>query len=117
MAATASSTPVSRCRARTPRTTSVISKDRTSPTECFTSTEVGNIDDFIANGGAVILLGSSKATDAALTTTNDLADALGSDLRLNADEITDSSNNVNDDSTIPYTTVFDTSFPLFGKYS
>jgi len=89
----------------------------TSPTECFTSTEVGNIDDFIANGGAVILLGSSKATDAALTTTNDLADALGSDLRLNDDEITDSSNNVNDDSTIPYTTVFDTSFRLFGKYS
>ncbi|WP_276299247.1 thermonuclease family protein [Halorussus lipolyticus] len=89
----------------------------TSPTECFSSTEVSNIQNFISNGGAVILLGSSKATDAAHATTNDLANALGSDLRLNDDEITDSSYNVNNDSTIPYTTNFDTSFPLFGKYS
>ncbi|WP_135824764.1 thermonuclease family protein [Halorussus ruber] len=89
----------------------------TSPTECFSSTEVSNIENFISNGGAVVLLGSSKASDAAHVTVNDLANALGSDLRLNDDEITDSTNNVNSDSTIPYTTVFDTSFPLFGKYS
>ncbi|MFC7082149.1 thermonuclease family protein [Halorussus caseinilyticus] len=89
----------------------------TAPTGCFTSTEVSNINDFIANGGAVVLLGSSSASDAAHQTTNDLANALGTDLRLNDDQVTDSSNNVNNDDTIPYTTNFDTSFPLFGKYS
>ncbi|MFC4550375.1 MULTISPECIES: thermonuclease family protein [Halorussus] len=89
----------------------------TAPTECYASSEVDAIGGFLADGGAVVLLGSSRATDAARATLNDLANALGTDLRLSADEITDSSNNVNGDRTIPTTTAFDASFPLFSKYS
>ena len=89
----------------------------TAPTKCYTSSEVSAIGDFVSNGGAVVLLGSADATSEARTTFNELASALGTDLRLSDDAVTDSSNNVDGDETIPYTTVFDTSFPLFGKYS
>ena len=89
----------------------------TSPVQCFTATEVSNVNDFVSNGGAVVLMGSASATATAHTTTNELANALGTDLRLNDDRVTDASHNVNGDETIPYTTAFDTSFPLFGRYS
>jgi endonuclease YncB( thermonuclease family) len=84
-----------------------------APPESFTASEVDALSTFAANGGAVVLLGASGATATARSNLNDLANALGSDLRLSDDRVEDATNNVNDDATIPTTTRFDASFPLF----
>ncbi|PSQ45771.1 hypothetical protein BRD15_10865 [Halobacteriales archaeon SW_6_65_15] len=49
---------------------------------------------------------------------NDLAAALGTDLRLNEDRVKDDNNNVNSDSDLLYTTNTNTSdFSLWSSYS
>ncbi|PSQ21209.1 nuclease [Halobacteriales archaeon QS_9_67_17] len=88
----------------------------TSPPDAFTSAELDAVAAFRDDGGTVICVGSSEATRTARRNLNDVASALGSDLRLNDDQITDATNNVNDDPAVPTTTVFDTSYPLFDAY-
>ncbi|WP_018128846.1 DUF4350 domain-containing protein [Haladaptatus paucihalophilus] len=88
----------------------------TTPADAFTSAEIDALTSFVADGGAVVLVGAGTAPSGARTNLNDLASALGTDLRINGDHVTDGTNNVNGDSGIPTTTVFDTSFPLFDAY-
>ena len=88
----------------------------TSPPESFTGAERENVAAFRDDGGAVVLVGASAATATARTNLNDLAGALGTDLRLNDDSVTDATNNVNGDASVPTTTRFDASFPLFDAY-
>ncbi|GAA0224415.1 thermonuclease family protein [Halobacterium noricense] len=88
----------------------------TTPVSAFTQSEIDALSSFAADGGAVILIGAGTAPSSARTNLNDLASGLGSDLRLNDDQVTDGSNNINGDSAIPTTAVFDTSFPLFEAY-
>ena len=88
----------------------------TPPDEGFTSAELDALRSHVDDGGAVVLMGGGDAPADARSTLNDVAAALGSDLRLNADDVSDGTNNVNDDSSIPTTTVFDGSFPLFSAY-
>ncbi|MFC4550431.1 lamin tail domain-containing protein [Halorussus sp. GCM10023401] len=88
----------------------------TSPAEAFTSSELSALQGHVDDGGAVILMGASGAPDSAVTNLNDVASGLGSELRLNDDKVTDSTNNVNADSTLPTTTAFDTSYPIFSAY-
>lgn len=89
----------------------------TTPPTCFTQTEVDALSTFVGDGGAVVLVGSAAADAGATANLNDLAGALGSDLRLNDDQVLDATNNVDGDSSIVSTTVFDASFPLFTPYS
>ncbi|WP_227374825.1 lamin tail domain-containing protein [Haladaptatus halobius] len=88
----------------------------TTPVSAFTQAETDALNSFVADGGAVVLVGAGTAPSSARTNLNDLASALGTDLRLNGDQVTDGSNNVNGDSAILSTTAFDTSFPLFDAY-
>ncbi|WP_423743739.1 DUF4350 domain-containing protein (plasmid) [Haladaptatus sp. SPP-AMP-3] len=88
----------------------------TTPANAFTQAEIDALTSFVADGGAVVLVGAGTAPSGARTNLNDLASALGTDLRINGDHVTDGTNNVNGDSGIPTTTVFDTSFPLFDAY-
>ena len=88
----------------------------TPPAEPFTDAEADALAAHLDDGGAVVLLGGADATDDARGNLNDLAAALGTDLRLNDDSVTDGTNNVDDDETIPTTTAFDGSFPLFSAY-
>ncbi len=88
----------------------------TAPADGFTTAEADALANFAADGGAVVLMGGSDAPGAARSNLNDLAAALGTDLRLNADGVTDGTNNVDGDASIPTTTVFDESFPLFSAY-
>ena len=88
----------------------------TTPVSAFTSAEIDALTSFIADGGAVVLVGAGTAPTSARSNLNDLASSLGTDLRINGDHVTDGTNNVNGDSDIPTTTVFDTSFPLFDAY-
>ncbi|WP_227132957.1 lamin tail domain-containing protein [Halorubellus salinus] len=84
-----------------------------SPPQAFTSTELDVLSSFAADGGAVVLVGGSETTATARSNLHDVASALGSDLRLSDDQVEDGTNNVNDDATVPTTTRFDASFPLF----
>jgi hypothetical protein len=88
-----------------------------TPRDGFTSSEIDAVSGFLADGGSVILLGSGQTTAAARTNLNDLAAGLGTDLRVNEDQVLDDSSNVNSDSEVPVTTNFDTSFPLFDAYT
>ncbi|WP_276247981.1 MULTISPECIES: DUF4350 domain-containing protein [unclassified Haladaptatus] len=88
----------------------------TTPERSFTSAEVSALDTFVADGGAVILMGDGKVTADARANLNALAGDLGTDLRLNEDLVTDGTNNVDSDAEVPETTNFDTSFPLFAAY-
>ncbi|WP_238392108.1 DUF4350 domain-containing protein [Halorussus amylolyticus] len=89
----------------------------TTPAEAFTADEIDAVSSFADSGGAVVLLGSANASADARSNLNDLAAELGTDLRLNADRVTDDTSNVNDDETVPATAAFDTSFPLFDAYT
>lgn len=88
-----------------------------SPKKCFNTDEVDAVSNFISNGGSVILIGSGWATPTERDNLNDLANALGSDLRLNNDQVVDSTNNVGDPELL-YTTNKNTSdFSLWSAYS
>jgi len=92
----------------------------TDPVDCYTSAELDELSTFVDDGGAVVLMGSAKTEDVLdrpRANLNDVAAGLGSDLRLNEDQVVDDANNVNDDPEVIETTVFDTSFPLFGAYT
>ncbi len=85
----------------------------TTPASGFTTDEIDAVSTFAANGGAVVLMG---AADGDATALNDLASALGTDLRLGS-AVTDYSNNLNGDDAVPVTSNFDTTFDLFGPYT
>jgi endonuclease YncB( thermonuclease family) len=85
----------------------------TTPVSGFTTAEVDAVQTFAANGGAVLLLGAANGDATAL---NDLAAALGTDLRLGS-AVTDVSNNLNGDETVPVTSNVDETFDLFGPYT
>ncbi|WP_135824262.1 DUF4350 domain-containing protein [Halorussus ruber] len=89
----------------------------TTPPESFTSAEIDTLNAFVSNGGAVVLMGSGKTTADARANINDLANGLGTDLRVNADQVVDDTNSVATSQEVPETTVFDTSFPLFDAYT
>ncbi|MFC7079684.1 lamin tail domain-containing protein [Halorussus caseinilyticus] len=89
----------------------------TTPPESFTQTEIDNLNTFVSNGGAVVLMGSGKTTPEARGNINSLASGLGTDLRVNADQVTDDTNSVATSSEVPETTAFDSSFPLFDAYT
>ncbi len=92
----------------------------TSPRSCYTASEVDALNTFVGNGGAVLLMGAGhgKVMPDTRANLNDLAAALGSDLRLNADRVLDDTNNVNDDPELLVTSRTNAAdFSLFGPYS
>ncbi|WP_435317087.1 thermonuclease family protein [Haloarchaeobius sp. TZWSO28] len=92
----------------------------TNPPQAFTTGEVDALSTFVSNGGAVVLLGSALASNSARSNLDALAADLGSDLRLNDDQVFDDQNNAGKgrgDSSLITTANVDSSFPLFGSYS
>ena len=88
----------------------------TTPAAAFDAATVDELRSFAADGGAVLLLGSSAAPTAARENLNALADGLGTDLRVGGSGVTDPSSNVNDDPSVPVTTAFNRRFKLFSAY-
>lgn len=88
----------------------------TNPPQAYTTGELDALSTFIENGGAVFLMGSASATSAMRSNLDDIAAGLGSDLRLNADQVVDDTNNAGS-SNLLLTSNFDTSFPLFSTYT
>lgn len=92
----------------------------TPPHSAFTTSEVDALSTFVSNGGSVLLLGSALASDGARANLDQLAADLGSDLRLNADQVFDDANALGrgrGDSSLFTTSAFDTGFPLFSAYT
>ncbi|QLG60751.1 DUF4350 domain-containing protein [Halorarum salinum] len=89
----------------------------TSPENAFTDAETTALREFVDDGGAVVLLGSSESTAAGRSNLDDLAAGLGSDLRLNSDAVTDDANNVGDADLLTTTAFNEADFQLWSAYS
>jgi endonuclease YncB( thermonuclease family) len=85
----------------------------TSPYEALTTSETDALNNFVSNGGAVILMGSAKSSSSARTNLDDVAAALGSDLRLNDDQVFDGSGNSN----FQTSNIDTTNFSLWSSYT
>ncbi|WP_440009179.1 thermonuclease family protein [Halomicrococcus sp. SG-WS-1] len=64
--------------------------------ESWTSNEVTEVQNFIDNGGVVLLMGSGSETAEERANLDAVAADLGTDLRLNEDDVRDDTNNVGD---------------------
>lgn len=89
----------------------------TSPEDSFTSSEISELDAFASNGGAVVLMGSCKSTSSQRSNLDSVAADLGSDLRLNEDEVTDDTNNVANSDLLKTANHNTTDFSLWSAYS
>lgn len=89
----------------------------TTPMTTLSDAEISALSSFAAGGGAVVLMGAANAPDDAIGHLNAVAGGIGSDLRLSANAVTDSSANVNGNASLPITANFAAgSFSLFGPY-
>ena len=83
------------------------------PATEYTDAEVRAVSEFVDEGGSVILVGSAASDNH--RNLNSLGEALGTDLRVTDEKVTDDTNNVLRPE-IPVTSEFDTSYPLFGPH-
>lgn len=63
----------------------------------WTQSEIDAVQQFLDNGGVVLLMGSGSETAGERANLDDLAAGIGTDLRLNIDDVRDDTNNANDD--------------------
>ncbi|ESP88014.1 lamin tail domain-containing protein [Candidatus Halobonum tyrrellensis] len=91
----------------------------TAPAAAYTDAELAAVESFRDAGGAVLLVGHAADGMPADARENldAVAAALGSDLRLNGDAVTDEGSALNGDPAIPVTSAFDDSFDLFGAFT
>ena len=89
----------------------------TAPDRPYTDDELDALVDYRDAGGAVVLVGSAVAPASARANLNDIADALGTDLRLNGDQVVDDDSNLADTPEFPVSSEFDPNDPLFGPAS
>ena len=88
----------------------------TTPVEAFTADELDAVQEFVADGGGVVLVGAAAPADARRNL-DAIADALCSDLRLNTGQVVDPEANLNTDPSVLTTSNFDQWFRLFGSYT
>ncbi|SDM75737.1 Endonuclease YncB, thermonuclease family [Halogranum gelatinilyticum] len=87
----------------------------TAPVSAFSDAELEALRAFVADGGAVVLLGGD-VPPAARDNLDAVADALCSDLRLDSGRVVDTESNLDDDPDVPVTGNVDDWFRLFGSY-
>jgi endonuclease YncB( thermonuclease family) len=74
-----------------------------TPTRPFTDAELEALRNFQARGGAIVLLGSAEALSEDRARLNEVADAVGTDLRLGDDQVLDEANNLHGMARLPTT--------------
>ena len=74
-----------------------------TPTRPFTDAELEALRSFQARGGAIVLLGSAEAPSEERALLNEVADAVGTDLRLGDDQVLDEANNLHGIARLPTT--------------
>jgi endonuclease YncB( thermonuclease family) len=88
----------------------------TTPATGFTRDELEAIRAFNDEGGAVVLLGSAVAPEAATVRLNGLANLVGSDLRVSLSAVTDDGANLNGNDELLTTGAFGDRFTVFGSF-
>lgn len=88
----------------------------TTPSEAFIDAELTAVQEFVADGGGIVLIGAA-APPTARANLNAVADALCLDLQLNTGRVVDSADNVGDAPAIPTTSNLDRWFRLFASYT
>jgi endonuclease YncB( thermonuclease family) len=78
----------------------------TTPVSAFTDAEVRALYAFAADGGAVVLATGATATPDQRANLNEIASTFGSTLRVSDTAVTDATNNLAGDETLPTTTNF-----------
>ncbi len=85
--------------------------------DSWTADEVTEVQHFIDNGGVVLLMGSGSETAEERANLDTLAADLGTDLRLNDDDVRDDTNHVGDNRKLLRTTNLNTAdFELWSAY-
>ncbi|GAA0196691.1 lamin tail domain-containing protein [Haladaptatus pallidirubidus] len=87
-----------------------------SSPDAWTSSEINEVNTFISNGGAVILMGSGSESASERATLDDLAAGVGTDLRLNYDDVRDDTNNVGNRKLLKTANLNTTDFSLWSAY-
>jgi hypothetical protein len=86
-----------------------------SPMRPYSEPELAAVKEFADRGSAVVLMGSGRAPAAARENLNDIAAAIGTDLRVNDDHVVDSEHAVRGVEDLVYTGRLDESFDLYGR--
>jgi len=86
-----------------------------SPMRPYSEPELAAVKEFADRGSAVVLMGSGRAPAAARENLNDIAAAIGTDLRVNDDRVVDSEHAVRGVEDLVYTGRLDESFDLYGR--
>lgn len=84
--------------------------------DVWTSSEVSEVSDFLDGGGVVLLMGSGSETASERDNLDALAADLGTDLRLNADDVRDDTNNVGNRKLLKTTNLNTSDFSLWSAY-
>ena len=86
-----------------------------SPMWGYSDEELAVVSEFADRGGAVVLMGSGRAPTAARENLNEVAAALGTDLRVTDDRVLDPEHAVRGIEDLVHTGAFEESFELFGR--
>ena len=84
--------------------------------DAWTSAEVSDVGSFIDAGGAVLLMGSGSESASERDNLDALAADLGSDLRLNADDVRDDDSNVGTRKLLKTANLNESDFSLWSAY-
>ncbi len=86
-----------------------------APAEPFADEEITALQEFVADGGGVVLLGGDVPAEHR-ENLDAVAEGLATDLRLGSGYVVDEESNLADDATLPTTANFDDWYRLFGGY-
>ena len=87
----------------------------TTPMDAFSEEELAAVRAFADEGGAVVLMGSGRASAEARERLNEVAAGLETDLRLNGDRVTDPEHTFRGIANFPRTSNLNPSFDLFDR--
>jgi endonuclease YncB( thermonuclease family) len=87
-----------------------------SSPDSWTASEISEVSNFASEGGVVLLMGSGSETASERANLDDLAAGVGTDLRLNYDDVRDDTNNVGTRKLLKTANLNTTDFSLWGAY-
>jgi len=88
----------------------------TAPTAELTDAELSAVASFAADGGAVVLVAGADAPTGARANLAEIGAAVGTDLRVTGEAVTDGTANLDGDPTLPVTDAFSPELDLYGPF-
>jgi endonuclease YncB( thermonuclease family) len=84
--------------------------------DAWTSSEISEVNSFLDSGGVLLLMGSGSETGSERSNLDDLAAGVGTDLRLNYDDVRDDANNVGTRKLLKTANLNESEFSLWSAY-